>query len=377
MRRHLAIVATGALMLSVGVAASIDTVGNAIAAMRPGSTARPATGPRPNATRSHFTTHRKVTSSRKLTTTKRLTSRKLTSKRLTTRTRLTGKPLPRRALPLHRPPVALSKGPNLLRRPPTHSVVVAKPLVVTLINKRNFTIFRGPRGIWWNGRVQNLVALTALGSLTIGTTYYLADGYVPIALPLCRGITQEGCALVWRDVPTDDGDMIAQCVQFCPRSPSGSVAVVPKPTTTTPAPGPTSTPDSKTSPPTADTPAAPAPSATPSAPGSPPAATPANDDTRTAAAPITPTSMAQGCDMSIHAEPNFTGNNSEVTSDYPLLSSYGWDKAISSVKVKTGIWDFYTEENYGGIMIRLAPGQYPTLAQGWDKAINSLMCSQP
>jgi hypothetical protein len=43
--------------------------------------------------------------------------------------------------------------------------------------------------------------------------------------------------------------------------------------------------------------------------------------------------------------------------------------------VTTGTWDLYSEPNYGGQMVRLAPGQYDEL-QAWDKQISSFMCAQ-
>ena len=227
----------------------------------------------------------------------------------------------------NRPTGITATGP---RRPPGTYINVVGPRAggpnVARINNQNITIFRGRRDIFWRGRIRTLVALAVLGGITIGGTYFIADGYVPLAAPICRGITAEGCSLVWRDVATEDGDVIAQCVQFCPRRVATAVdaPVVAQPV----------------------------------------------------AAPV-PAAMAQGCEISIHAEPNFGGVNSDVTADQPQLGQYGWDKAISSINIKSGTWDFYSDDNYGGQMIRLGPGQYPTLAQGWDKTINSLMCAQP
>ena len=43
--------------------------------------------------------------------------------------------------------------------------------------------------------------------------------------------------------------------------------------------------------------------------------------------------------------------------------------------MKSGTWDFYSEPDYGGQMVRLSPGQYANL-EGWDKEISSFMCTQ-
>jgi hypothetical protein len=220
----------------------------------------------------------------------------------------------------------IGKGPNVGKGPKVvKGPNVGKGPNVTFINKKSVTIVKGPKKIWWNGRYRTLVALGLLGGIYVGSTYFIPDGYVAVAAPVCHGITAEGCSLAWRDVPTDDGGVIAQCVQFCPQQTVGIAPAVVRPVA--------------------------------------------------AAAPQA--AVIQGCALTIHAEPNFAGLNSEVTGDQPQLSEAGWDKAISSIQIKSGTWDFYTEDNFGGQMIRLSPGQYPTLAQDWDKQINSMMCAQP
>src|SRR5262249_26167255 len=77
----------------------------------------------------------------------------------------------------------------------------------------------------------------------------------------------------------------------------------------------------------------------------------------------------------IYSQVAFTGMSSDVAADQPRLSEYGWDKQISSLDVKSGTWDFYSEPDYGGQMVRLPPGQYANL-EGWDKQISSFMCTQ-
>jgi hypothetical protein len=93
-----------------------------------------------------------------------------------------------------------------------------------------------------------------------------------------------------------------------------------------------------------------------------------------AAQPVT-SAMAQGCLVEIYSQVALTGPSSAVAADQPRLSEYGWDKQISSLNVKSGTWDFYSEPDYGGQMMQLPPGQYANL-EGWDKQISSLMCTQ-
>ncbi len=51
--------------------------------------------------------------------------------------------------------------------------------------------------------------------------------------------------------------------------------------------------------------------------------------------------------------------------------------ALSAQRHKSGTWDFYSDENYGGEMMRLGVGSYPTLDPKWSKNIGSFQCSGP
>ncbi len=208
---------------------------------------------------------------------------------------------------------------------------------MVVINRRPTRIFREPRRVWWGGGFRTLVAISALAGLAIAGTYYEPDGYVAVAQPVCGGVTAEGCSLRWQDVPTEDGGVVAQCVQFCPRRVAAPVE--PPPITVMPE-----------APPVMAVPAAPEPG-------------------------TAVTSL--GCALEIHSEPGLTGISAQITEDQPDLAEYGWDKAISSMEIRSGTWDFYSEDNFGGQVIRLPPGRYDVLAEGWDKQIVSMMCVQP
>jgi hypothetical protein len=84
-----------------------------------------------------------------------------------------------------------------------------------------------------------------------------------------------------------------------------------------------------------------------------------------------------GCDVAIFSEPNFSGESSETTEAQPNLEDVGWDDAITSVEVRMGVWDFFSEAEFSGEAIRLEPGSYPVLPQDWLNRINSFMCSEP
>jgi hypothetical protein len=150
---------------------------------------------------------------------------------------------------------------------------------------------------------------------------------VSLAEPVCSGVTPEGYRLTWRDVPTDGGALIPQCVAYYPRGRTAPVMSAGVPGRTV-----------------------------------------------TGAQPVA-AAMAQGCLVEIYSQVAFTGTSSDVAADQPRLSDFGWDKQISSLDVKSGTWDFYSEPDYGGQMVRLVPGQYSNL-EAWDKEISSFMCTQ-
>ncbi len=157
----------------------------------------------------------------------------------------------------------------------------------------------------------------------IGGGYYWANSYVSVGRPYCSGQTPDGCYLNWQYIGFDGGDGgDYQCVQFCPR------------------------------------------------PNEPPPAQ--------AAALVTPPEMpaAGACKLTIFAEPQFAGPNSPANEDQPRLAEVGWKDQISSVKVDTGTWDFFTGDNFTGESMRLAPGPYPQLTPEWNKHIGSFMCVQ-
>jgi len=108
------------------------------------------------------------------------------------------------------------------RRGVVSPVVVAprryfgSPLV---LRGRPYTVVTGPRVVFWRGARRSLVPLAALSVITIGAVSYRAYGYVPVEQPLCEGPTPEGCELRWTEVPTPEGDLVPQCVAYCPQQP--------------------------------------------------------------------------------------------------------------------------------------------------------------
>jgi hypothetical protein len=180
----------------------------------------------------------------------------------------------------------------------------------------------GPKKIWWGNKWKVFVPITALGVVVLGGAYYYPDAYLTTSRYYCEGISPDGCRLNWQRVDFEDGDADWQCVQYCPR------------------------------------------------PGAPP-------PPRTVALVAPPPPQRGACEISIYSEPNFGGTNAQASDAQPHLSDNGWQNQIASVKVKSGTWDFFTDQEFTGETMRLPPGEYPTLAPDWTKKAGSFMCAQP
>jgi hypothetical protein len=214
-------------------------------------------------------------------------------------------------------PGPLKQGPGKLAVGPA----VQKANFIKLANK-SWPIHKGPHKLWWHGGWKTFVPFTALSVALIGGAYYWPDAYVSVARPYCGGLTPDGCQLNWQEVPFDGGGSEWQCVAYCPR------------------------------------------------PGVAPPA-------RAAALVVAPPAPAGGrCELAIFAEPKFAGLNAQSDVDQPKLVDAGWKNEISSVQVKSGTWDFFSEDEYAGENMRLAPGPYPDLGPQWTKRIGSFMCVQ-
>jgi len=72
--------------------------------------------------------------------------------------------------------------------------------------------YRVRRGSGW----RTFVALGALGAIAIGSNQYYPYAYISAPEPYCDGLTEDGCQLMWQEVETVEGDVINQCVAYCP-----------------------------------------------------------------------------------------------------------------------------------------------------------------
>jgi hypothetical protein len=249
----------------------------------------------------------------------------------------------------------LTKGPGskkILTQGPSNKRILTKgpgSKFAKTGGQRRIGINRDRRRIFVNNRWRTLIPLIALGTFMYDDDTYYADGYVSMAEPGCTGYAEDGSRLRWMAVPTEDGGSEYQCVSYSTQR-NRTVTEI-------------TVPDE----PMAEVP----PVAPPSTTGVGPASEPAVASPEPGAAPAT------GCELLIYSEANFKGLSAPVDENQSSLNEDGWKNEIASVQIKSGTWDFYSDEDYAGEMMRLSAGSYPTLDPKWNKHIGSFMCSAP
>lgn len=221
----------------------------------------------------------------------------------------------------------LNFGPGRPNFSPAATIRPGRPAFPAVsLHDRFWPIVRDRRFMWLAGRRRFFVPVGLLGVAAFGGAYWYPDAYVAIDGPACTRGTPDGCQLRWRPVDFDDdgGGGAPQCVQYCPQT-------------------------------------GPAPQTAMELP-EPPALAPLG---------------AGACDLTIFSNPGFGGLSAPTSDGEPELSQAGWRNEISSIKIRSGTWDFYSEESYQGELMRLTAGDYPQLAPEWNKRIGSFMCTEP
>ena len=192
--------------------------------------------------------------------------------------------------------------------------------IIKIGNNKIVPIWKGPKKIWVGGHWKVFIPFSALSVVLVGGSYYWPDGYLTVGEPYCVGVTPDGCRLNWQMVNFADGGGAYQCVQFCPR------------------------------------------------PNAPPPAQAAS------LVPPPPMPPNGACEITVYAEPNLAGQDATTGDEQPALSQTGWQNAIASIEVKSGVWDFFSDENFSGENMRLRPGTYKDLGPEWTRKINSFNC---
>ena len=86
----------------------------------------------------------------------------------------------------------------------------------TVIHGQNYSAWRGGYRVRHGSGWRTFVALSALGAIAIGSSEYYPYAYISAPEQYCEGLTEDGCELMWQDVETIEGDVINQCVAYCP-----------------------------------------------------------------------------------------------------------------------------------------------------------------
>jgi hypothetical protein len=97
-----------------------------------------------------------------------------------------------------------------LRGVPTQGVSSA------VISGHNYSAWRSGHRVRHGRGWRTFVALSALGAIAIGSSEYYPYAYISAPENYCEGLTEDGCELMWQDVETIEGDIIPQCVAYCP-----------------------------------------------------------------------------------------------------------------------------------------------------------------
>jgi hypothetical protein len=86
----------------------------------------------------------------------------------------------------------------------------------TSIRGRNYSVWRSGYRARYHGGWRTFVALSALGAITIGAYEYYPYAYIDAPQDYCDGLTEDGCQMVYDEVETEEGDVVPQCVAYCP-----------------------------------------------------------------------------------------------------------------------------------------------------------------
>jgi hypothetical protein len=149
-------------------------------------------------------TQTKATS--RVVTQRKATSRAVTQRKATSRAVTQRKAAPRVVTPKGKRTVTASR----LRGVPTNGVRRA------VISGHNYSAWRSGHRVRHGRGWRTFVALSALGAIAIGSSEYYPYAYISAPENYCEGLTEDGCELMWQDVETIEGDIIPQCVAYCP-----------------------------------------------------------------------------------------------------------------------------------------------------------------
>ena len=83
--------------------------------------------------------------------------------------------------------------------------------------------------------------------------------------------------------------------------------------------------------------------------------------------------QVKGCSVELYADQHFRGPSWTTTNSWAAL---GWEfgDKISSIRVHSGIWQFFKQDHFDHQVETLFPGNYPLLSPNADRSISSFRC---
>jgi hypothetical protein len=152
------------------------------------------------------------------------TSRTVTQPKVTTRAVKQPKTTPKTATPAAgRKVVSPAAAPRVVTPRGARTVTASRLRGVpprgagsVVIRSQNYSVWRSGYRVHRGSGWRTFVVLSALGAIVIGSNRYYPYAYISAPEPYCEGLTEDGCQLLWQDVQTIEGDVIPQCVAYCP-----------------------------------------------------------------------------------------------------------------------------------------------------------------
>jgi len=90
-----------------------------------------------------------------------------------------------------------------------------------------------------------------------------------------------------------------------------------------------------------------------------------------AAVLATLTTAASAGELTLFADSNFRGNHVTLQRDARNLADYGFNDRVSSIAIRSGVWELCEHANFGGRCVELRPGEYRTLPD-FNDSVSSL-----
>jgi hypothetical protein len=85
-----------------------------------------------------------------------------------------------------------------------------------VIRGHNYSAWRSGHRVRHGSGWRTFGALSVLAAILVGSNEYYPYAYISAPESYCEGLTEDGCELVWQQVETVEGDVIDQCVAYCP-----------------------------------------------------------------------------------------------------------------------------------------------------------------